>query len=127
MAEEMYEFEGPVSESPNSEPIQGVDWGTKTASRKTTRQKSPYERRELIKTRQDGAGGLEPVVIPACEGIHAAKSEGVIAGTWNKLFNTKKQSGVIAVGAESVTVVKTFKPEEFRIGLQDYIDGDLED
>jgi hypothetical protein len=40
------------------------------------------------------------------------------------MFHTKKASGVIAVGAESVTVVKKFKPEEFKIGLQDYIDAD---
>jgi hypothetical protein len=76
---------------------------------------------------QFNAGEVEtkPVSLNSTDprGIHAAKERGMVGKTID-FFRTKKVSGVIAVGAESVTVVKKFKEEEFKIGLEDYIDDE---
>jgi len=102
-----------------------VALNVETSSRKTTGKPSPYEKREVIVQKQSESGKFQPVVVSSQSvGIHAAKPQGFFKTAVDKMFRTKKVSGVIAIGAESVTVVKTFKPEEFRVGLQDYVDAD---
>ena len=95
-----------------------------TAARKTTGMLSPYQERAWIVQKEENDFAPTPATTV---GIHAAKPQGFIKTAVDKLFHTKKVSGVIAVGAESVTVVKRFRPEEFKIGLQDYIDADSDE
>jgi hypothetical protein len=126
-----FDFAAPIP-LPEGEVAHDSEIARDTFARKSTQQPSPYTRRETIVQRKDGAGGFRPEVIASDDvkrrnGIHAAKPQGIFKTAVDKFFRTKKASGVIAVGAESVTVVKRFKPEEFKIGLQDYIDADSDE
>lgn len=126
------EFDGevpaPVEETWDSNSEFGEPVSGDTTARKSTGMPSPYERREAIVQRQNESGKFQPKVLSSQDiGIHAAKPQGFFKTAVDKMFRTKKISGVIAVGAESITVVKVFKPEEFRVGLQDYIDADSDE